>query len=234
MGSIFSLDSPFINFMNKVADLIILNIVAAVCCIPIFTIGASMTALHYAVLKMVRNEESYIIKTFFKSFKQNFKQATIIWLMMLAVILILAGDFVIILYSGINFPSWVRSVVAGMAILVVFATMHVFPILSRFENTIRDTYKNSLFMGILTMPKTVLMMVIWVIPIVILLYVVQLYPLVFFFGISAPAFFCAMLYNSTFKRFEPEEEVSDEWFVKEETENPDLEVQGEESNEGQD
>lgn len=61
-----------------------------------------------------------------------------------------------------------------------------------------------------------------------------MYPLVFFFGISAPAFFCAMLYNSTFKRFEPEEEVSDEWFVKEETENPDLEVQGEESNEGQD
>ena len=76
MGRIFSLDSPLFSFLNKVADLILLNILTMICCLPIITIGASMTALHYVVLKMVRDEESYIVRSYFKSFRQNFKQAT--------------------------------------------------------------------------------------------------------------------------------------------------------------
>ena len=71
--------------MNKVADLCILNIICLVCCIPIVTAGASITAMYYVTLKMVRNEEAYIVRSFFKSFKDNFKQATIINLIMIAV-----------------------------------------------------------------------------------------------------------------------------------------------------
>ena len=55
--------------MNKVADLCILNIICLVCCIPIVTAGASITAMYYVTLKMVRNEEAYIVRSFFKSFK---------------------------------------------------------------------------------------------------------------------------------------------------------------------
>ena len=72
MGKLFDLDSPIMNFLGKLADLIILNILAFICCIPIVTAGASMTALYYVCLKMVRNNEGYIMKSFFKSFKQNF------------------------------------------------------------------------------------------------------------------------------------------------------------------
>ncbi len=86
MGRFFDLDSPLMSTLSKLADLIILNILVVICSLPLFTIGASLTAMHYVVLKMVRNEEGYIIKSFFKSFKQNFKQATIIWLILLVVI----------------------------------------------------------------------------------------------------------------------------------------------------
>lgn len=217
MGRIFDLDSPVMNFLNKMADLIGLNLLAAICCIPIFTIGASMTALHYVALKIVRNEEGYIVKGFFKSFKENFKQATIIWLILLAVMFILLGDLIIFIYSGINFPSWLKIVLLVAAILIVFATMHVFPLLSRFENSVKNTYKNSLLMGVLAFPKTILMMVCWVIPVAIAIFMPQLMPVVFCFGISGPAVLCAMLYNGTFKRFEPqEEEEADEWFIEEE------------------
>ena len=68
MGRLFSLDSPLFSFLSKVADLILLNILVIICCIPVITVGASMTALHYVVLKMVRDEESYIVRSFFKSF----------------------------------------------------------------------------------------------------------------------------------------------------------------------
>ena len=82
--------------MGRVADLIMLNVVFLICCLPIVTIGASLTALHYVTLKMARNEESYIIRSFFKSFKQNFKQATVINLIMLAVAAILYMDLRIV------------------------------------------------------------------------------------------------------------------------------------------
>ena len=92
MGRFFSMDNKFFTFMNKVADLCILNIICLVCCIPIVTAGASITAMYYVTLKMVRNEEAYIVRSFFKSFKDNFKQATIINLIMIAVGAILYLD----------------------------------------------------------------------------------------------------------------------------------------------
>ena len=85
MDRLFNMDNKFFTVMGRVADLIMLNVVFLICCLPIVTIGASLTALHYVTLKMTRNEESYIIRSFFKSFKQNFKQATVINLIMLAV-----------------------------------------------------------------------------------------------------------------------------------------------------
>lgn len=218
MGKLFDLDSPIMSGLNKLADLIILNFLTLICCIPLITIGASLTALHHVLLKMVRNEEGYIIKTFFKSFKQNFKQATIIWLIMLAAFVVLIGDFLIFAYSGISFPSWLRIVILGVVFLVLFAVMHVFPVLSRFDNTIMNTYKNSLFMGILTFPKTILMVICQVVPVLLFIFFPQIMPIILMLGISGPAFISALLYNKTFKRFEPEPEAitaDEDWVVEE-------------------
>ena len=215
MGRLFSLDSPLFSFLSKVADLMLLNILTLICCLPIVTVGASMTALHYVVLKMVRDEESYIIKSYFKSFKQNFKQATIIWLILLLVGAVLVGDIFILNFSTIGFSNWIRIALFTVIIIVLLATMHLFPVLSRFDNTIKNTFKNSFFMGILTFPKTILMLIIWVAPLLIAAVIVQATPIVFMLGISAPAYLCAKLYNKTFKRFEPEEEIvgDDEWTI---------------------
>ena len=100
MDRFFSMDNKFFTFMGKVADLCILNIVCLICCIPIVTAGASITAMFFVTMKMVKNEESYIIKSFFKSFRQNFKQATVINLIMLAVAAILYVDLRIVNQMG--------------------------------------------------------------------------------------------------------------------------------------
>ena len=101
MGRIFDMDSPVMRFLGRLADLMILNLVTLLCCLPVVTIGASLTAMHYVLLKMVRNEESYIVRSFFKSFKQNFKQATVIWLIILLFLVIFGADIMII--KGWNF-----------------------------------------------------------------------------------------------------------------------------------
>ena len=215
MGKVFALDSPLMNGLSKLADLIWLNILATICCIPIITIGASLTALHYVVLKMVKDEEGYITRSFFKSFRENFKQATLMWLMLLVVFILLVADFMIFRFSGIVFPGWCQIALIAIAVLIMFATMHLFPLLSRYENSIRATYKNSLFMGILHLPKTILMMLCWIIPAVITIYVERFFPIVFFLGISGPAFLNALLYKKSFEQLEPEtEKKSDaDWTV---------------------
>lgn len=195
------------RFLSRMADLIILNVVALLCCIPIITIGASLTAMHYVLLKMVRNEEGYIVKSFFKSWKENFKQATLLWLPLLLFFILFIGDLLIFRYSGVEFPQILKALLFAAAAFVYMITCYLFPLQARFENTIKNTWKNALLMSICSFPRTVVMMVLYTLPFFACLYIMTI-PLVFFFGLSLPAYLSAMLYNKIFKKFEPEEE---EW-----------------------
>lgn len=168
MGRFFNMDNKFFTFMGRIADLCILNIICLVCCIPIVTAGASITAMYYVTLKMARNEESYIVRSFFKSFKENFKQATVINLIMIAVGVILYLD----LSVAKNMPGSAGQIfhVIFMAFAIIYYVLflYVYPILARFYNTIRNTIKNALFMAIRHLPYTIVMVLIGLCPVLLL------------------------------------------------------------------
>lgn len=196
------LDSPLMQLLGKVADLMWLNILAMVCCIPIVTAGASLTALHYMALKIVRNEECYITRGFFKSFKENFKQGTVIWLIFLLVALLLGGDYLIMRDSGLEFNKVLKIILTVVTVLVIMTFLCVFPLLAKFENTVFNTIKNAFFMSILQLPKTVLMLVLAFFPLILIAVSYRLVPIAFLFGMSLPAYLSAMLYNKFFKKLE--------------------------------
>lgn len=197
-----SVDSPLMQGLGKMADLLWLNVLTLICCLPVVTIGASLTAMNYMALKIARNEECYITRGFFKSFKENFKQATLIWLIFLVVILILIGDFLIMRNSGLEFGSVFQGIIAAIAILVIFTLMYVFPVLAKFENTIFRTIKNAFLMSLMQFPKTLLMIIMYIVPVGIFFLVIQLMPLSILFGLSVPAWGSAKLYNKFFKKLE--------------------------------
>lgn len=210
MDKIFNMDSPVMRFLNRVADLLILNFLMIACCLPIITVGAAFTAMHYVLLKIIRDEEGYLIRGFFKSFVANFKQATILWFIMLLVTIVYIGDILIFRYSTFHFPKAVTITVAVIALLCLMTAVYVFPLLARFENSIKNTLKNAMLMAFANLPKTITMMVFYALPLIILHF--STYSLVFLimFGFSAPAYGAAWLYSGIFKKFEPEaEEVSD-------------------------
>ena len=209
MDKIFNLDSPIMRALGRVADIVVLNILTFICCIPIITIGAALTAQHYVVLKMVRNEEGHIGRTFFKSFKENFRQATCIWLIFLAFIVIFGFDVYMFLYSGIEFPQFMVIMVGAFAIIAMMVGVYVFPVLSKFDNTVKNTIINSFKMAVISLPQTILMIIIYAVPVIMLLNSLQLVPIVAFFGLSGTAYVCAMLYNGIFKKFEPAEEAEE-------------------------
>lgn len=207
MGRFFDLESPIMRFLNRVADLMILNLVMIVCCLPVITIGASVTAMHYVVLKMIRGEDGYLIRGFFKSFKTNFKQATLIWLIMLVIIVIYVGDALIFSFSGLTFPKPMVIAVIAVGIIIYMIAMYIFPLLARFENSIRNTIKNAALIAIGNLPKTILMAILYALPLVISYFSTYAILFVFLFGISVPAYGAAWLYSNIFKKFEPEVEM---------------------------
>lgn len=214
---LFDLDSPLMQFLNKVADLMWLNILTLLCCIPIITVGPALTALHYMALKIARNEECYITKDYFKSFKLNLRQGIVIWLIELVVMVLLIGDFLIINYSAINFGQPMKIILAVVAVVVLFTFTFVYPVLAKFDNTVMRTIKNAFFIGILQFPKTILMMILSLVPPVLFVVAPQIIPVVFLLGLSVPAWASAKLYNKFFRKLEdqmngtdaPEGEVSE-------------------------
>lgn len=208
MGRLFDLDSPIMRFLGRVGDMMILNILVLICCIPIITAGAAFTAMHYVLLKMVRDEEGYLIRGFFKSFVQNFKQATLMWLLMLLVVAVYVGDSYIFGYSGVEFPRALIIAVIAIGITMLMVAMYVFPLLARFDNTIRNTFKNAAVLTFANLPKTLLMALMYALPLIIGYYSAYADIFIILFGISVPAYGAAYLYSGIFKKFEPEAEQS--------------------------
>lgn len=206
MGRFFNLDSPLMVFLSKMADLMILNIITFFLCIPIITAGDAMTALYYMTIKMVRGEECYVVRGYFKSFKENFRQATVIWILAVLVFLILVGDFSIVRSGLLSFGQVMTVLLVVISVIYAFTMLYVFPVLSRFENTVKNTIRNAFLMSILNLPRTVLLVIINLIPIALVLLVPQSIPFVILFGFSVPAYLCSKQFVKIFRRFEPEEE----------------------------
>ena len=153
MGRLFNLDSPLMVFLSKVADLMILNIITLFLCIPIITAGDAMTALYYMTIKMVRGEDCYIVRGYFKSFKENFKQATIIWVLAVLVFLILNGDFSIIRSGLLSFGRVMTVLLIIITVIYVFTIAVCVPGAFPFENTVKNTIRNAFLMSILNLPQ---------------------------------------------------------------------------------
>ena len=201
------IDSPFMRILSRVADLMILNLLTLVFLIIPLTGGAALTAMHYVLLKIVRDEDSYIIRGWWKSFKENFKQATILWLIVLAVAFVIAADFYLLISTGDAFPLFYRYVLIAVTVLLYMIFLYIFPLQSRFVNPIRQTLKNSLLMAFLGLHRTIGMVAITLVPVVLFYFFdVSFLMLFVLFGISAPGYVCALLYNKLFARFEPEPE----------------------------
>ena len=81
--NIFNPDNKIANFLTKIMYLAWLNFLWLLCSLPIVTIGASTTAVYYTAMRMARDDEGYIARDFFHSFKENFLQATGVWLIVL-------------------------------------------------------------------------------------------------------------------------------------------------------
>lgn len=156
MGNMFNSDSGFSKIMNKIADWFILNILWIFFSIPIVTIGATTTALYSVNLKIINNEEGNLIKTFFKSFKENFKKSTIIWLIILIISIVLGVNLVFWLKCGLSLSYFALPFIFFSLLIFLLVTPYIFPILTKTKSSILNTFKYCFVISLKNLPYSLL------------------------------------------------------------------------------
>ena len=143
-------DSPLMRFLSTFTDLMILDILCFICCIPIVTIGPALCAKYAIAMKIARREDPVIVKPYFEAFKENFKQSFIAWLFCLAACLLLCIDWTWMYEQGFgNVNPFYFGAAAIVTVLMLFIIMTVFPIIARFEVTVKEAFKTSVLFSML-------------------------------------------------------------------------------------
>lgn len=195
MGRLFDYDGPVMRIITKIAYSAYLNVLWLVCCLPVFTVGASTTALFYVTVKIARNEEGGLTRAFFRSFKQNFRQATVIWLIMLVLGIVLGIDGYVFYHMRFSSALWTVGTAAFLVALAAYfiVLMYIFPLLSYFENTTRAMFKNAIMIGMRFLLCTVMMAAIYF---AMILVVVRIFTPAVVFGEGLCALLCSYLLSN--------------------------------------
>ena len=212
MSQLFSPDSKFMLAMSRACDLMLLNLLFLLCCIPVFTIGAAVTALYTVCFRFNTEREETPVKSFFAAFRSNFKQATVLWL-----IFLLCGGtalFNILLFSALSgVIRYARILFAVLFVIVLLTAGYAFPLLSQFSNGNRSTVKNALILSIGYLPRSLLITVVNVFPFALLVCNLYLFLQTGFLWISlyfsAGAYINSLLLKKVFAPYLTQEEESE-------------------------
>ncbi|MDO5417585.1 MAG: YesL family protein [Lachnospiraceae bacterium] len=204
MNHLFDPENRFWSFMNKITDVFLLGVLWLLFSVPVFTIGAATTSLYQFTLKQTDNEEGYVWKSFVKAFRKNFRQATALWLMLLAAGAFLAADVYACLH--ITVPGAVRILCFGLllclCLIFVLSALYVFPILSRFERKTGTILRHSFIMAMGNLYISVTVLVIYAAAAALTYYWTVLLPI----WMALAAFFSSYLFRYVFSRYFPDQE----------------------------
>lgn len=212
MKSIFSHEGVLFRFTERLTNLVLLNLLYLIFCIPIVTIGPATAALHYVTLKYAANEEDRVWAPFIHSFRQNLKQGIIVGLITTGLGIFLALDLYWIyqmVSAGQAFDMVVLVMVSLACIIYLMMTAYIYPLLARYDNSIRQMFRTAVLLAIRHLPATLCMAVISAAPILLLMYTPTTFMLAltfyFFIGFAAIAFLHDKLINRIFWQYTPRE-----------------------------
>ena len=208
MGKLFSYDSPIIQSINKIVDCAILSILWLLFSIPVITFGASTSALYYTVNKVISHNRSDVWREFWGSFKTNFKQSTIVWLILLVFTYVLGVDC-IFLYNMIKagtVASWILAPFAVTALFVVMWGIYAFAYIARFQASLKVIMKNSALFVIRPLLRSVLLAVVFAASVALFMFL----PITIVILPTLGMFLMTVILESIFEKYMSDEDLAAE------------------------
>ena len=171
MRKLFDLENPVFQLIARLLDLTVLGLVCMVCCLPVVTIGPAVTALFKSVYDLTLERGSGVFSLYFRAFRDNFRQAVTAWLLALLGFASLFCDwFLLKLYfegTGYTVLAWI---VLALALLLESVLCYLFPLISRYDNTLQEHVRNAGILAVRYFPKTLLMVLIQMLPLLMATY----------------------------------------------------------------
>lgn len=209
MGNLFNYDNKFFRGLSKVVDCMLLSALWVIFCIPVFTIGASTTALYYAAHKTLIRGKGYVINTFWDAFKDNFKKSTGIWMIQLVILIVLAGDLYItysMMAEGNNIGVLFYVFLVLLVYFIIWST-YVFCYNARFELPWKAVMKNAVIFSVVHLPWSVVLFVLLV-AVAFMMYVLP--PFLFLMPAALYASYATILERKIFRKYMSEEDLKKE------------------------
>lgn len=158
MNRVFDMNNPVWRFLGMLFDMAVLTVLWFICSLPVVTIGASTTALYYVALKLASNQEGYTVSDFFRSFRSNFRQSAVAWLILLGAGLLLSVDLFLYYNMKNSFATVMFFVFIILSFVYCMAAAYVFPLLARCETSVKNLFVMAFVMSVKNFGWTILMM----------------------------------------------------------------------------
>lgn len=169
MSKFLSLESPIIQFLERVADIFIISCLTVLISLPIFTIGPAITAAFKVQQNTIMKNEQPVLKTYFRAFTSNFKQAALIGLIGLVVLAFLVFDLLLVYFNMAGNLAFLLYLLLGLTTVIAMGTaIFSLQLVARYDNTFKEHLRNGFFLAMANLPSTVFIMVLVAIPIAII------------------------------------------------------------------
>lgn len=210
MGKIFNLDAPIVQAVGKVGQMMITTLTWLLFCLPVFTAGAATVAM-CRIMFNLKEDKSCAFKAFWQAFRESFRKATVLWLLLLVcAAFLVAGFYGMVLVENTILRMAALVLFCLLFFLVYIVAIYAFPLTAYFENTVAGTLRNAIGMGLGNLRQTIFAIAITMLPLVIALVSLKLFVTLLFLmvmmGPGAISYGVVWVLQPVFLRYIPEEE----------------------------
>lgn len=160
----FGNDSLFGRIFGALGNMITVNLLFLLCSIPVITFGAAFTSMYYALLRNLKYGDSSLIRDFFSSFRQNFRQSTLSWIISVVFIIVFTADIGMFGPNGVYPVTAIYYLIIVLAVIVMITAMFVFPVIATFKNTLKNLWIQSFFLAAKNIPIALTVLVLNIVP----------------------------------------------------------------------
>lgn len=202
MEGLFAPEGKLATILNTIGDLIVVNLLTILLCLPVVTAGAAISACYHMTIKMVRKEDGHIVAEYFEAFKEDFKQSTGIGLIGAGLVAFMLFDIDLLRQVHASYAGIYRIVLFVLALLIGMLTMFTLVTASHFRNTFRNTVKNGILFCISYPLKSIVVFFVMLLPFILTAMSMRFLILAILLGVSGPAFITGYYFSDLFEKYE--------------------------------
>ncbi len=152
--------NPVVDFINTLCNFFVLNLIFLITCVPIFTIGSALASLYYVMSKETKGEYGYLVRTYIREFKRNFKDGTLAFLPLLASGSMILFNLLFWPLRGTALSSGITGLLIALSVIWLVIFHYTFPLVGRFVNTPVNSIKNAWGLAVRNLKWTVALLLI--------------------------------------------------------------------------